>query len=56
MGDDVAITGPHGIELQATFDEIKESLKVCITKKPFFIQESKVWQIVDTGTAPYAGI
>lgn len=55
VGDDVAITGPHGIELQAIYDENKETLKVCITKKPFFIPESKVWEIVDAGVEPYVG-
>jgi hypothetical protein len=54
-GDDVKVQGPYGIELQATYDESKETLKICITKKPFYIPESQVWKIVDTGTAPYAG-
>jgi hypothetical protein len=52
-GDDVAVKGPFGVELRATYDEAKETLKICITKKPFFIPESEVWKIVDTGTAPY---
>ncbi len=52
-GDDVAVSGPFGIELRATYNEKLETLKICITKKPFFIPESKVWEIVDSGTAPY---
>ena len=52
-GDDVAVKGPFGVELSATYDEAKETLKICITKKPFYIPESEVWKIVDTGTAPY---
>lgn len=52
-GDDVDVKGPFGIELRATYDEQKETLKICITKKPFFIPEFKVWEIVDEGTAPY---
>ena len=54
-GDDVAVKGPFGVELRATYDEAKETLQICITKKPFFIPESEIWKIVDTGTAPYVG-
>jgi hypothetical protein len=54
-GDDVSVKGPFGVELRATYDEAKETLKICITKKPFYIPESEVWKIVDTGTAPYVG-
>lgn len=54
-GDDVKVQGPYGIELQATYDEIKETLVICITSKPFYIPESSIWKIVDTGTAPYVG-
>lgn len=54
-GDEVTVTGPHGIELQATYDETKQTLKICITKKPFFIPESMVWEIVDAGVEPYVG-
>lgn len=54
-GDDVEVQGPFGIKLRATYNESKETLKICITKKPFYIPESEVWKIVDTGTAPYAG-
>jgi len=53
-GDDVKVKGPYGIELSATYNEAKETLKICITKKPFYIPESEVWKIVDTGTSPYA--
>jgi hypothetical protein len=54
-GDDVRVTGPYGIELRATYDETKETLTICITKKPFYIPESEIWKIVDTGIAPYEG-
>jgi hypothetical protein len=54
-GDDVAVKGPYGIELRAAYNEEKETLKICITKKPFYIPESEIWKIVDTGTAPYVG-
>ncbi|HEY0429042.1 MAG TPA: hypothetical protein VGC76_14775 [Pyrinomonadaceae bacterium] len=53
-GDDVSVKGPYGIELSAIYNETKETLKICITKKPFYIPESEIWKIVDTGTAPYA--
>jgi len=52
-GDDVNVEGPYGIELRATYSEAKETLKICITKKPFYIPESEIWKIVDTGTSPY---
>jgi hypothetical protein len=55
QGDDVKFEGLFGVELQATYDEAKETLKINITKKPFYIPESEVWKIVDTGTAPYIG-
>ena len=54
-GDEVRVTGPYAIELQITYDEVKETLKVCITKKPFYIPESMVWQLIDTGVSPYEG-
>ena len=54
-GDDVKIKGPFGVELNATYDEQNETLEIHITKKPFYIPESEVWKIVDTGTAPYIG-
>jgi hypothetical protein len=53
-GDDVEVSGPFGVKLQATYNEPKETLKICITKKPFYIPESEIWKIVDAGTAPYA--
>ncbi len=54
-GDDVAVAAPYGIELQATYHEAHETLKICITKKPFFIPESEIWKIVDTGVEPFVG-
>ncbi len=54
-GDDVEVQGPFGVKLQATYNEPKETLKICITKKPFYVPESEIWKIVDAGTAPYAG-
>ena len=54
-GDDVSVTGPYAIELHITYDEAKETLQVCITKKPFYIPEAMVWQIIDAGVEPYEG-
>jgi hypothetical protein len=54
-GDDVEFAALFGVRLSATYDEAKETLKICITKKPFFVPESEVWKIVDTGCAPYVG-
>ena len=53
-GDEVEFKGLFGVHLSASYNEEKETLKICITKKPFFIPESEVWKIVDAGTAPYA--
>ncbi len=55
QGDEVAVMGPYGIELSISYDESKQTLSVCITKKPFFIPESSVWAIIDTGVNPYVG-
>lgn len=55
VGDDVEIKAPFGVALRATFDEASETLEIFITKKPFFVPESEVWKIVDTGTKPYVG-
>lgn len=55
VGDDVEIKAPFGVELRATYDEAKETLKISIVKKPFFVPESEIWKIVDTGTNPYVG-
>lgn len=54
-GDDVEFAALFGVRLSATYDESKETLKICITKKPFFVPESEIWKIVDAGTAPYVG-
>jgi len=54
-GDNVEVEGPYGVKLRATYNEQKETLKICIIKKPFYIPEAAVWNIVDTGTAPYVG-
>lgn len=54
-GDNVEVKGPYGIELTAVYNEDKETLKICITKKPFFVPESEIWKIVDTGVEPYEG-
>jgi hypothetical protein len=54
-GDDVTVEGPHGIQLQALYDELKQTLKINITKKPFFIPDSMIWNIVDAGVEPYEG-
>lgn len=54
-GDEVEVSGPFGVKLSASYDEQKETLKICITKKPFYIPESEVWKIVDAGTEPYVG-
>lgn len=54
-GDDVEVNGPFGIKLQAVYIEEKETLKISIVKKPFYIPETEVWKIVDAGTAPYVG-
>lgn len=54
-GNEATVAGPHGIEIHVTYDEAKETLKVCITKKPFFIPESMVWGIIDAAIEPYEG-
>jgi len=55
VGDDVEILAPFGVRLRAVYDEAKETLKISIVKKPFFVPESEIWKIVDTGTNPYVG-
>lgn len=54
-GDDVEIKAPFGVGLRAVYDEAKETLQICIVKKPFYVPESEIWKIVDTGTSPYVG-
>ncbi len=54
-GDDVSVAGPYGVELRVTYDEAKETLRVCITKKPFYVPESMIWDVVDAGVEPYEG-
>lgn len=52
-GDDVAVKAPFGIELQAIYDEQNETLKICITDKPFYVPESQIWKIVDDGAGSF---
>ena len=54
-GDDVEVQGPFGVKLQAVYDEPKETLKISITKKPFYIPESEIWKIADTAIEPFVG-
>ncbi|MGH9942508.1 MAG: hypothetical protein ACRD9R_09175 [Pyrinomonadaceae bacterium] len=54
-GDEVSFAGQYGVELRVTYDEAKETLRVCITKRPFYIPESMIWGIVDAGVEPYEG-
>src|SRR4051794_2162516 len=54
-GDQVSFSGPQGIQLEATYDENKQTLRICIIKKPFFIPESMIWQFIDAGVEPYEG-
>jgi hypothetical protein len=54
-GDSVKLSGIYGVELQADYDEAKETLKISITKKPFYIPESEVWKFIDAGTEHYVG-
>jgi hypothetical protein len=54
-GDDVQFEGPHGIKLTATYDAPKETLRICVAKKPFFIPDSMIWEVIDTGIKPYEG-
>lgn len=55
-GDDVGVEGPYGIELRAIYDESLKTLQICIASKPFYIPESAIWKIVDTGTSPYVKV
>ena len=48
-GDDVEFAAPYGIEMRVTYNESQQTMDVCITKKPFFVPESQVWKIVDSG-------
>ncbi|MBA2502898.1 MAG: hypothetical protein H0V27_08465 [Pyrinomonadaceae bacterium] len=54
-GDDVSVAGLYGVELRVTYDEAKETLRVCITKSPFYVPESMIWDVVDAGVEPYEG-
>jgi hypothetical protein len=52
-GDDVQVKGPMGIELRATYNEPGRTLEICIVKKPFYIPESQIWNIIDSGASQY---
>lgn len=54
-GDDVTFDATHRILLRAVYDGAKETLSINIVKKPFFIPESQVWGVLDTGIQPYVG-
>lgn len=53
-GDDVNIEAPFGVELRAVYTEAKQTLEICIIKKPFYISESQIWKIIDSGAGKYA--
>lgn len=54
-GDDVLVEGPYGVNLQISYDSVMERLSISIAKKPFFVPESMVWNMVDEGVNPYKG-
>lgn len=54
-GDDVTFDATHRVLLRAVYDEAKETLSISIVKKPFFVPESQIWGVLDTGVAPYVG-
>jgi len=54
-GDDVLVEGPYGVQLQLSYDSAGEMLKVSIAKKPFFVPESMIWNMVDEGVGPFKG-
>lgn len=54
-GDDVEISGPFGILLHAVYDATGKTLEICITSKPFYVPEFKIWELVDRAAAPYVG-
>jgi hypothetical protein len=55
-GDDVTFDATHGVMLRAVYSESMETLMVTIAKKPFFVPESRVWEVLDTGIQPYVDI
>lgn len=54
-GDDVVIQGPHKVEIRAIYVPQKETLRLCIIKKPWWLPASRIWEILDAGVAPYVG-
>jgi hypothetical protein len=52
-GNDVIIKAPHGIELRGIYNAVDQTLNISIVKKPFFVPESRIWEVIDTGIKPY---
>ena len=48
-GDDVEVKGPLGVRMQVVYDESGKSLKLEITDKPFYISESQIWKVIESG-------
>ena len=49
-GDDVEVAGPFGVKVQMTYHEPKETLRLTINHKPFFVTESQIWKVIESGS------
>lgn len=46
-------TGPHGIELQSSYDPVQLRFELTILRKPFLIPSAHIWTRVAKAMAPF---
>lgn len=51
--DKAVLTGPHGIRLQVTYNEVSHTLKVVILGKSFYVSEDAIWEKLDQALGTY---
>jgi hypothetical protein len=52
--DDTGTIQFKGVTIAVEYQEATSTLKLTLQKKPFFVTESHVWEILDSAVEPYA--
>jgi hypothetical protein len=51
---DVGIMETHGVQISYRYDDSAQSLTLCIDRKPFYVRESQVWDVLDPTIRPFS--
>jgi hypothetical protein len=51
---DTGIIDFKGVQISVDYQEATNTLKLCIEKRPFYVTEAHVWEILDASVGPHA--